>query len=192
MFLQFSPILQPPCFHWSLASAVVRMSCSLWVHAGGCEREARGFFAWLPGSCRCTHTHCAPPKRALLLTKGFCGASKKRQQATHEPSKTNENLKDVVNTACRPRVFQIAHFKGFPNIPHIPTPIGHSRGAIEATTAALSKNAQSWQKQRRHREIYKWVCNGGFTIFPLNSAKALHCNLLLQRQKTNRTVFFAR
>ena len=45
---------------------------------------------------------------------------KKRQHATQALSETDENLKHVVSTACRPRVFQIALFKGFPNIPHIP------------------------------------------------------------------------
>ena len=78
------------------------------------------------------------PEHALLRTKGFCGASgkatargvnlyedmvaacyKKRQQATQAVSKTDEDLKHVVSTACRPRVFQIALFKGFPNISHI-------------------------------------------------------------------------
>ena len=35
---------------------------------------------------------------------------KKRQQATQALSKKDENLKHVVSTACRPRVFQIALF----------------------------------------------------------------------------------
>ena len=47
---------------------------------------------------------------------------KKRQQATHAPSETDKNPKHVVSTACRPRVFQIALFKGSPNLPHIPYP----------------------------------------------------------------------
>ena len=51
------------------------MACSLWEHAGGCEREVRGFFARLPGSCQVTCTHPAPPERALLRVNGFCGAS---------------------------------------------------------------------------------------------------------------------
>ena len=33
-----------------------------------------------------------------------------------------KNLKHVVSTACRPRMFQIALFKGFSNIPHTPPP----------------------------------------------------------------------
>ena len=45
---------------------------------------------------------------------------KKRQQATQAPSKMDEKLKHIVSIACRPGVFQIALFKGFPNIPHIP------------------------------------------------------------------------
>ena len=71
------------CVFWSLnwaakamASAFATMSCSLSVNVGGCEREVRGFFASLPGPCRCNRTHCAPPKRALLRTKGVCGASR--------------------------------------------------------------------------------------------------------------------
>ena len=59
----------------AVASAVVRMSCSLWEHVGGCERAVRGFLAWVPGSCRVTRTHCAPPERVLLRAIGFCGAS---------------------------------------------------------------------------------------------------------------------
>ena len=59
----------------AVASAVLRMSCSSWVHAGCYEAEVRGFFPRLP-SRRCTRTHCAPSERALLHTKGFCGASK--------------------------------------------------------------------------------------------------------------------
>ena len=47
---------------------------------------------------------------------------KKRQQATQAVSKTDANLKRIVSTACRPRVFQIAVFKGFPNLPDIPPP----------------------------------------------------------------------
>ena len=39
-----------------------------------------------------------------------------------------ENLKHVVSTACRPRVFQIALLKGFPNIPHINPPFGTLSG----------------------------------------------------------------
>jgi len=45
---------------------------------------------------------------------------KKRQQETQAPSETGNNLKHVVSTACRPRVFQIALFKGFPNVPTYP------------------------------------------------------------------------
>ena len=37
-------------------------------------------------------------------------------------SKTNEDLKYFVSTACRPRMFQIVLFKGFPNTPHVPPP----------------------------------------------------------------------
>ena len=35
-------------------------------------------------------------------------------------SETDKNLTHVVGTACRPGVFQIALFKGFPNIPTYP------------------------------------------------------------------------
>ena len=34
----------------------------------------------------------------------------------------DENLKHVVSTACRPGLFRIALFEGFPNIPYIPPP----------------------------------------------------------------------
>ena len=50
----------------------------------------------------------------------------------------------IVSTACRPRVFQIALFKGFPNIPHIPPPLGHSADTNEATMAPTPKTPASW------------------------------------------------
>ena len=69
-------------------------------------------------------------------TRGVAEVDKKRHQATQAASKTEENLKLVVSTACRPRVFQIALFRGIPNIPRIPRPPEHSRGTDEATRAA--------------------------------------------------------
>ena len=73
---------------------------------------------------------------------------KKGQQAGQAPSKTDEiQTKHVVSTACRPRVFQIARFKGFPNIPHIPLPTGHVVGTNEATRAPSLKNTPSWHKR---------------------------------------------
>ena len=97
IFLQFLPILQPPCFqNWAakaVASAVVRMACSLWEHAGGCEREVRGFFAFLPGSSRDTCTQFTPQERALLRVKGFCGAS-------GEATARGVNLYEDMAAAC--------------------------------------------------------------------------------------------
>ena len=61
----------------AVASADIKIWCFLWVHAGCCEPAVRAFFAWLPSRCRAICTHSAPPKRALLRTKGFCGASRK-------------------------------------------------------------------------------------------------------------------
>ena len=69
------------------------------------------------------------------------------------PSKMDENLKHVVGTACRPRVFQIAIFKGFPNIPHMPPAAGHSAGTNEATMATTPENAPHWHETGRPREI---------------------------------------
>ena len=43
-------------------------------------------------------------------------------------SKTDESLKHVASTACEPRVFQTALFKGFLNIPHIPPHFGTVSG----------------------------------------------------------------
>ena len=77
----------------AVASAVVRMACSLWEHASGCERDVRGFFARLPGSCRVTCTHSAPPERALLRVDGFCGAS-------GEATAHGVNLYEDMATAC--------------------------------------------------------------------------------------------
>ena len=89
--------------------------------------------------------------------------NKKRQQATHAPSETDENLRHVVSPASRPGVFQIALFKGFPDIPHIPLPPEHSVGRNEATRSPTRENPESWQERRRPREIYKcrkWVVKG--------------------------------
>ena len=58
---------------------------------------------------------------------------KKREEAAHTPSKKDENLKHTVSAACRPRVFQIALFKGFVNIPHTTPPTGHTVGTNKAT-----------------------------------------------------------
>jgi hypothetical protein len=57
------------------ASAVVRIWCSLWVHAGCCEPAVRGLFALLGEFSRVTCTQFAPPERTLFQTNGFCGAS---------------------------------------------------------------------------------------------------------------------
>ena len=46
-----------------------------------------------------------------------------------------------------------ALFKGFPNIPHIPLPTGHSVDTNEATMAPTLETPQSWQVQQRPREI---------------------------------------
>ena len=55
---------------------------------------------------------------------------KRRQWEVHVPSKTEEDLKHTVSTACRPGVFRMAVFKGFPNILNIPPPppYGTQRG----------------------------------------------------------------
>ena len=60
------------------ASAVDRIWCSSWEHAGWCEPAVRGFSACLAGH-RVTRTHSAPPERALLRTKGFCVHRGKQQ-----------------------------------------------------------------------------------------------------------------
>ena len=77
----------------AVALAVVRMACSLWEHAGGCEREVRGFFAFLPGSSRDTCTQFTPPERALLRVKGFCGVS-------GEATARGVNLYEDMAAAC--------------------------------------------------------------------------------------------
>ena len=56
------------------ASAVVRIWCSLWVHAGCCEPAVRGLFALLGDLSCVTRTQSAPPERAPFRTNGFCGA----------------------------------------------------------------------------------------------------------------------
>ena len=89
------------------------------------------------------HVCTTPQEHAVLCTRGFvCSASgegtahgvnlyenmaaafcqNEAAGRTHTPSKKDENLKHNVSTACRPRMFQIALFKGFLNLPHIPPP----------------------------------------------------------------------
>ena len=111
-------------------------------------------------------------ERALLRTRGFSGASgeatargvnlyedmelpadKRRQWEAHVPSKTDENVKHTVSTTCRPRVFRIALFKGFPNVPHIPPPVGHTVGTHTATITTTSENPPSWCKTQCPQEI---------------------------------------
>ena len=72
-------------------------------------------------------------------------------------SKTDETLKHVASTACEPRVFQTALFKGFPNIPHIPPPLGQSAGTNEARKAPTPENAPCWHEIRCPREIYIYI-----------------------------------
>ena len=45
-----------------------------WMHAGCCELAVRGLFAAWGEVRRVTCTQFAPPERAHLHTKGFCGA----------------------------------------------------------------------------------------------------------------------
>ena len=51
-------------------------------------------------------------------------------------------------------MFQIALFKGFPNIPHIPPPSGHSAGTNDATMAPTPENAPCWHEIGRPQEIW--------------------------------------
>ena len=77
----------------AVASAVVRMSCSLCVHAGCCEPAVRGLFALLADFSRVTCTQFAPPERALFRTKDFCGAS-------GDATARGVNLYDDMVAAC--------------------------------------------------------------------------------------------
>ena len=84
MCLQFSPILQPPCLNWhppfvkrhspqAIGCEVhIALFDQLYLAAGNGLTVPRFQPYWLPGSCTCTHL--TPPERALLRTKGFCGA----------------------------------------------------------------------------------------------------------------------
>ena len=77
IFLHFLPILQPPCLHWHPAfvkgHGPQAIGCE--VHVSLFEQPAvRGFLACLAGS-RGTFLQVSPPERALLQTKGFCGAA---------------------------------------------------------------------------------------------------------------------
>ena len=66
----------------------------------------------------------------------------------------DQNLEHVITTACRPRVFQIVLFKGFPNIPHIPPPhIGHSVRTNNATMTTTTENPLRWRNRQHPQEI---------------------------------------
>ena len=108
IFLQFLPIHQPPCLHWhpALVKGHGPQAFGCEVHVSLFEQPhlapgnrltvswaVRGFFARLPGSCRVTRTHCAPPERALLRAKGFCGAS-------GEATARGVNLYEDMAAAC--------------------------------------------------------------------------------------------
>ena len=110
IFLQFFPILQPaglhrdpPCIerHGHRPPVVRSTFRSWWVHAGCCEPIVRGFLACLAG-CRVTGTCSAPPERALLRIKGFCGAS-------GEATARGVNLYADIVATCDNQTPQAAH-----------------------------------------------------------------------------------
>ena len=49
--------------------------------------------------------------------------------------------------------FQMALFKGFLNIPHIPLPPEHSMGTSEATIVPTPEIPRSWHNRQRPREM---------------------------------------
>ena len=65
--------LSSNCAAKAAASEADGIWCSLWSHAGYCEPLC--IFAVLGVFRRLTRTQVEPPERALLRTKGFCGAS---------------------------------------------------------------------------------------------------------------------
>ena len=78
-FFNFPQMLQPAFLSWH-PPCVKRhspqtISCEVhvWLLAQPDLGSKRLF--GLPGSCRSTGIDCAPQERALLCTKGFCGAS---------------------------------------------------------------------------------------------------------------------
>ena len=139
----------------AVASAADRIWCSLWLHAGCCQPAVRGFLALLGRMPSHLHPVCTPRAspfacQRFLWCIGGSNSSidKRRQQAAHTQYKTDENLSHVVNTACRPRVFQVALCKGFLNLPYIPPPplLGHSAGTNEATKTPTPENAPCWHE----------------------------------------------
>ena len=128
-----------------VASAVDRIWCSLSVRAGCCDLAVQGFLARLSGSRTCTHV--APPERARLRTKGFCGASgeatargvnlsedmvadcRQNEAANHTGTVLNgQKSQTYCPYSMQTWVSRIAIFKGFPNPPHIPPPYGTLSG----------------------------------------------------------------
>ena len=68
-------------------------------------------------------------------------------------------------------MFQIALFKGFPNIPHIPLPPEHSVGRNQATRSPTRENPESWHNRRRPREILQVSLVTGHGGGPLGCSK---------------------
>ena len=96
-----------------------------------------------------TGTH---PEFRGIAQRWWLSVDKNSQQATQALS-TVQKSQTCRQCSMQTRVFQIALFKGFPNIPHIPPPLGHSAGTNEATMTATPENAPCWHVPQRPREI---------------------------------------
>ena len=75
------------------------------------------------------------PWRELVLRHGGCLLTKKAASNTGRVQ-NGRRSQTCCHYSMQTQVFQIALFKGFLNISHIPPPTGHSRGTNEATRAA--------------------------------------------------------
>ena len=92
------------------------------------------------------------PWSEFICRHGSCLLTK-RGSKEHRPRPKQTKISNM--SSCRPRVFQIALFMGFPNIPHIPPPTGHTLGTNDTTMTTSTENLPSWCNPHCPQEIFK-------------------------------------
>ena len=97
------------------------------------------------------------PARKLFGLKWPCFRTGNRAVFGQMVFVPDENLKHISSTACRPGVFQIALFEGFPNIPIYPPLPDTQRAQIR----------QQWQRPR------KTLCVGMIPTDPETYARCI-------------------
>ena len=147
------------------ASAVVRISCFLWEHAGCCEPVVRGLFAGLADVRRltCTPRACSfanqrflgciwggnSPWSELICGHGGCLLTKEAASNTC----TVQNGRKSQRYCQYSMQTQGAPNSPFQGLPEYTLPTGHPADSNEATMAPTLENPPRWHKCYRPREI---------------------------------------